>query len=155
MCLKNVSYNTSLPQVRKSIVLTQKRDSWIWDLLILTDSTNQFSVADSYPTKYPFCPDLLEKSHNFTQRGTCLFCLGPERKKRVEQNAKKREKIILLVFYGQFYQHFLSAFAPIFLLQKKFKPQMSVQKSFAINFCTKKLRVKGWWNWRLVSFWWL
>ncbi len=139
----------------KSIVLTQKRDSWIWVLLILTDSTNQFSVADSYPTKYPFCPDLLEKSHNFTQRGTCLFCLGPEREKGLKRMQKKREKIILLVFCGQFHKHFMIAFAPIFLRQKKFKPQMSVLKSFGQNFCTKKLCVKCWWNWRLVSFWWL
>ncbi len=44
---------------------------------------------------------------------------------------------------GQFHQHFFSAFAPMFSRQKKFKPKMSVQKSFAQNICIKPC-VKCW-----------
>jgi hypothetical protein len=53
---------------------------------------------------------------------------------------------------GQFHQHFICIFAPIFFRQKKFKPKMEVQKSFTQNFRTKKPRVKCWWNWHLVCF---
>ncbi len=53
-------------------------------------------------------------------------------------------------FFGQFHQHFRIAFVTIFLRQKKFKPKMSIQKSYARNFCTKMPPVKCWWNWQLV-----
>ena len=48
--------------------------------------------------------------------------------------------------FSQFHQHFTSSFCADFLSTKKYKHTLWVQKSCA--FCTKKLLVKCWWNWR-------
>ncbi len=52
---------------------------------------------------------------------------------------------------SQFHQHFISAFATIFLHQKSSNLKCKYKKSLAQNFCTKKPRVKCWWNWHIES----
>ncbi len=47
------------------------------------------------------------------------------------------------IFWAQL-RHFLCA-------NKKFNLYFKHKKSFAQNFCTKKLRVKCWWNWPLLA----
>ncbi len=42
-----------------------------------------------------------------------------------------------------------AAFARIFFCQKITKPNL--EKSFAKHFCTKKVLVKCWWNWLLIT----
>jgi hypothetical protein len=66
-----------------------------------------------------------------------------------------RGKICLtvMVYYSsQFHQHFTSSFSAYFLSHKNtFKPKVQVQKSGSFHFRMRKLRVKQWWNWDLLS----
>ncbi len=54
-------------------------------------------------------------------------------------------------FCGQFHQHFMSAFAPIFLRQTSSNLKCRYKKSFAQNFRTKKAHANCWWNWHQDS----
>ncbi len=48
---------------------------------------------------------------------------------------------------GQFHQYITCNFCVDIFAPKKYKPSISVQKSFEQNFRTKKPRIKCWWNW--------
>jgi len=52
---------------------------------------------------------------------------------------------------SQFHQHFMSSFSANILLPKKFKAKLSLEKSCAKHFCTKKGSIKCWQNWYLGS----
>jgi len=53
--------------------------------------------------------------------------------------------IIISSIWGQFHQHFTHFFRQYPFAEK------SQKKSFAKHFCTKKPRVKCWWNWPRVG----
>jgi hypothetical protein len=48
---------------------------------------------------------------------------------------------------GQFHQHFMNTFAPVFLRQKISNLKFKYKKALRKTFVQKKPRLKCWWNW--------